>query len=374
MNNGSSLILSNGLISREFTLIPDFGTVDFRSESQKRSILRAISPEAYVTLDGIQYAIGGLVTSEKHDYLNRSALGLQVDPDAFYFVDFSIGVPEAPFHWEPGLRHSPSDVNWPPKGLTLRAKFRPPNTVKNPQHAYVTVYVNYEMYVGIPLLAKWVTVEYQEWVPITIDGVKVEYLSTQKPYSPLSYTPFPLPSDPGTGTTGSWLYIETNQPHGTQITWTTDPLVGLSPGADEPLLECSYSLGPGVQLGRGNSKHGAGEKAAKLTRMVLTQFDSFRVLELIVDSNDRERLGLSRHRMTRLLTPQTQENPIFFHCTNSNVDNFKLAIDQIVEVGFEMFIYSFGSGFRLEDTSQTYIDMIAAQVQYAKQKGIEVGG
>ena len=45
----------------------------------------------------------------------------------------------------------------------------------------------------------------------------------------------------------------------------------------------------------------------------LTQFDSFRVLELITDTDDRERVGLSRHRMTRLLAPHTQENPIFFH-------------------------------------------------------------
>ena len=39
----------------------------------------------------------------------------------------------------------------------------------------------------------------------------------------------------------------------------------------------------------------------------LGMFTSFRVLELVTDSVDPERVGLSRHRMTRLLAPWTQE-------------------------------------------------------------------
>jgi hypothetical protein len=36
-------------------------------------------------------------------------------------------------------------------------------------------------------------------------------------------------------------------------------------------------------------------------------FSSFRTLELVTDSVDVERVALSRHRMTRLLAPWTQE-------------------------------------------------------------------
>jgi hypothetical protein len=46
----------------------------------------------------------------------------------------------------------------------------------------------------------------------------------------------------------------------------------------------------------------------------------------------------------------------------------------MAETGFEMVIYSFGSGFTLETTDPTYIKTIKAQVNYAKSKGIEVGG
>ena len=97
-------------------------------------------------------------------------------------------------------------------------------------------------------------------------------------------------------------------------------------------------------------------------------------LQFVTDTSDRERVALSRHRMTRLLAPQTQENPIFFHSTNNTPVGFKAGIDQMTEVGFEMYIYSFGSGFNLESTDPGFIEQIATDIAYAKTKGIEVGG
>ena len=69
---------------------------------------------------------------------------------------------------------------------------------------------------------------------------------------------------------------------------------------------------------------------------------SFRVLELVVGSADAERTGLSKRRVTRVLSPQVQENPIYFHMTDSSSVAFRAAVDQLVEVGFEMILYSFG--------------------------------
>ncbi len=45
-----TLLLSNGLVAREFALRPDFGTVDLYSFAEKSSALRAINPEAIVSL------------------------------------------------------------------------------------------------------------------------------------------------------------------------------------------------------------------------------------------------------------------------------------------------------------------------------------
>jgi hypothetical protein len=218
------------------------------------------------------------------------------------------------------------------------------------------------MYSGIPLVSKWVSVNFTTSPSsnIVVSEVWPEYLTTNPPYSPRDFGWQAHPWSRGPGVTGSWLYIETDQAHGTSINWVDDSHIDASPGSGEPLLYCSYTLGPSVQLGTG--------------QMSYANFSSFRVLELVTDSVDPERVGLSRHRMTRLLAPQTQENPIFMHGTKADPTSFRQAIDQIAEVGFEMFIYSFGSGFRLETADPTYIAQIKSDIAYAHSKGIEVGG
>ena len=46
----------------------------------------------------------------------------------------------------------------------------------------------------------------------------------------------------------------------------------------------------------------------------------------------------------------------------------------MAEVGFEMMIYSFGSGFSIETSNETDIQRIADDIAYARSKGIEVNG
>lgn len=103
-------------------------------------------------------------------------------------------------------------------------------------------------------------------------------------------------------------------------------------------------------------------------------FTSYRVLLLVNDDSDIERQSLARSRVTQLLAPHTMENPIFFHATDVHGAGFNLAVDRMQETGFEMLIFSFGSGFNLEDNSTLYLQLIAKQVAYANAKGIEVGG
>ena len=62
----------------------------------------------------------------------------------------------------------------------------------------------------------------------------------------------------------------------------------------------------------------------------------------MIGTSDPERTGLSKRRLTRLLAPQVQENPIYFHMTDSSSKAFRATVDQLVEVGFEMIFYSFG--------------------------------
>jgi hypothetical protein len=116
-----TLQLTNGLISRTFTLSPDFGTIDFYSHYEEKSLLRTIHPEGFVFLDNIGYKIGCLeMTGEfTTSYLNRTSLQLACDPTAFRYHSHTTMNPSAPFKWQPGTRHSPKDISWPPKGLHL---------------------------------------------------------------------------------------------------------------------------------------------------------------------------------------------------------------------------------------------------------------
>ena len=74
------------------------------------------------------------------------------------------------------------------------------------------------------------------------------------------------------------------------------------------------------------------------------------------------------------MAPWVLENPIFFHMVNSSTVAVREVLDQMAEVGFEMMIYSFGSGFDLESEDPAYLDTVRETVDYARSRGIEVGG
>src|SRR5262245_34811718 len=56
----NELILYNGLVKRSFRLLPNASCIDYRNMINGQQLLRAISPEARLTIDGKEYNIGGL--------------------------------------------------------------------------------------------------------------------------------------------------------------------------------------------------------------------------------------------------------------------------------------------------------------------------
>eukprot|EP00048_Salpingoeca_helianthica_P016197 m.230956 g.230956 ORF g.230956 m.230956 type:complete len:742 (-) comp18202_c0_seq1:20-2245(-) len=372
--DGQTITLTNGLVQRVFTLKPAFGVVDLILNASdalggEQSMLRAIKPDTVVVLDGRTYAVGGLGQQSTFlAYLNRSDLQLTSDPNAFQYVNHTVSAPTAPFPWTPGARGSPKELAWPPKGVHLSVLFAAPSSAP-PAHQNVSVVVHYELFDGIPLIAKWVSVSARGTGSAVVTAVTVEQIAVLPPYGPYLTHGSLAPGTAYNGAAGQssntpppLLFAKSDQAHGAGCRWVDDypnshdPAGLQDQGAVEPMLNCTYDSGPGVRVN------------------VQSDFVSFRVLLLACDSTDLERQSLSRHRVTQLLAPHTTENPIFFHATDVTEIGFKRAIDQMADVGFEMLIYSFGSGFVLETADPIYLTKIRNQVQYARSKGIEVGG
>ena len=378
-NADGSWTLSNGLVSRTFIFSPGFGTVDFSSAARGASLLRAINNEGTIGLDGTVYSLGGIIQTGTyyHAYLNRSDLGIEADPSGWNATSWSLSAPTAPFPWTPGTRGSPSDVAWPPAGLTLNVVLAAPASAP-PAHRAVSVTLHYQLVVGVPLLTVWMSVNSTAAAAAgtVITEASPVSLRLAQPYSPLSFSPYP-PSTVQTDVT-SFLYVETDEPHGTGVYYVDDGADPADPGAEEAVLFTNYTLGPGVVLSGGSAEHGGSRYRTRLhdTRVAgaVAEFVSFRTFLLVTDTSEPERFGLSVRRLYRLWAPQIQENPIFFHATSTTTDGFQLEIDQMAAVGFEMLIYSFGTDFNLEDTSAANVAAIGAQIDYAHSKGIEVGG
>ena len=145
-----------------------------------------------------------------------------------------------------------------------------------------------------------------------------------------------------------WLHVENDLPH-TFIRWYNDPAQAAMPGSFESIVNCSYPQTGLVPIADG--------------------FTSFRVHLLVIGSSDPERFGLAVRRKLRLLAPQTQENPIYFHMTQGASVPMRAVIDQLADVGFEMMIYSFGAGIDIESKDPKYLSQIKSDILYAKSKG-----
>ena len=350
------IVLTNGLISRTFRLAPNAATVEFVNLMTGESMLRAVRPEAVVTIDGSAFEVGGLHGQPNHAYLAPHWLAdLEVSPDAFRFTDFEVGAPAERLAWKPVRHHAP-DVLWPPPGVSLRLDFHAPSP-----NTHLAVAVHYELYDGIPLLAKWITVRNDGANAVQVDRFVCESLAVVE-YA--SYV-----GGPGNCIPTPNLRVETDYSFGGgmaavaanthAVRWIADPEYATQVHYKRQtpcLLEVGPALGPAQELAPGAS------------------FESFHVFELAPDSTERERRGLAVRRMYRTLAPWVTENPLMMHARFADWDNVKNAIDQCAAVGFEMVILTFGSGFNIEDDSDEYRAQMTKYAEYARSKGIEIGG
>ena len=371
--NGREVTLDNGLIRRVFRLAPNAATVSFENLMTGESIIRSVRPEASLELDGARHDIGGLSGQPVHNFLKPGWIDhLEASPEAFQFTGYKIGKTEARFPWKKRSEWSPKDLPWPAPGVSLTLEYQSPPSFgaverveqpvplsKKPASGKVTVEVHYELYDGIPLLSKWIVVRNGTAQPVRLNTFISEILATTE-----------VESEVGNST--SWrlpgLLVETEYSFcgamgtldtGPSVHWMRDPSYTSQVSYDLQtpcLLQCRPPLGPDQVIVPGGT------------------FESFHAFELAYDSTDRERKGLAKRRMYRTIAPWVTENPVLMHVRSAETKAVKLAIDQCVEVGFEMVIFTFGSGFDFESRDKDEQARIKELADYARSKGIVLGG
>ena len=342
--------LTNGLISRRFRLSPNAATVGFDNLMSGSAILRGVKPEAILELDGMKYTLGGLAGQVEYAYLRPECIdGLKADPAAFRCTGFAVGQTKERFAWK-RKRYS-ADLPWPPPGASLTLCFEPP-AGKFPG---LSASVCYEMYDGIPLLCKWLTIRNGGQKPIRLNTfvneilAAVEYETTGPVKPGWEFPNLHVESDYAfNGATPLEADVTTH--------WIIDPQYTTQRWQTPALMESRPPLGPDAMIAPGDT------------------FDTFRTFELIYDSTERERKGLALRRMYRTVAPWVTENPISMDILPADPATVRRGIDQCAAVGFEMLCLTFGSGFDIENEDPAYIRQVKELADYAHAKGIELGG
>jgi len=344
------LVLANGLVAREFRLQPSLACVALDDLVRGTSHLRAVEPEAVLTLDGTTVPVGGWLGQPDRAYLREEWLAsMTADPAALRCTGYEERPVAVPFDWK---RARPSEGRpWPPPGVRLVLTFEPPPG--NEALAGLVVRVHHQLLDGLPLFSKWIELENRGAVARTLERYESERLALVEPASLVE----PTPRWPEHALHVFSDYAMLARERG--IEWRTDPsfTTQVNYRLETPCLVVSRpEVGPGEVLAPG------------------AVFRSHTTHVLVRDSLERERAALALRRALRVLAPWVTENPLIFHARSAAPEDVRRAIEQAAETGFELVILSFGSGFDFESRAPDYAATMKELVEYAHTKGVELGG
>ena len=171
---GKTVVLGNGLLRREWRIEPGVATVSLRDETTGHEFLRATGPEAFVTLGGKEYAVGGLSGQRSTNFLAAAEIaGLKPVEGSFRLERMSSGPVRERFAWKRHASWISQDAAWPPAGKEVVFHYRGP---EGTPAAGVMVEVHYELYDGLPCMGKWLTVTNGSGAPVMLDAFRLETL------------------------------------------------------------------------------------------------------------------------------------------------------------------------------------------------------
>ena len=345
--DGMGIMMTNGLISREFRISPGLSTINISNLMTGDSMLRTACSEGTLTIDGKDYPLGGLSGVEERGYMLPEWIdGMRPLENSFRVVDWTVTDLKPRMEWN--RKRWALVKEWNPTGKELTINLEGPGDLKG-----VKVDLHYEIYDGAPIIGKWLIVRNETGRAIMLDKFTLEELAFVEYESDVDHVP--ASSAGSIHVESDWAQVSC----GTTF-WGTDP---------KYTSQVNYGLQTQCFLTVKLPNDGPAQEIPSGER-----FESFRNWLMPFDSQERERKGLFLRHFKRILAPWTTENPIFLHLTSTKLEDVKTAIEQCVETGYEMIILSFGSGLDMEDESEENISKFKEYVDLAHSKGIEIGG
>ena len=350
------ILLYNGLVRRTFRLSPNLVCIDFKNMMNGQQLIRAVSPEARLTIDGKVYNVGGLYGQHEKAYLLPEWLDdFTPDKNDFQFVKYEVDSIRTFINWSAGSWWAMNKKM--PTGKRLSLFF----ASSVPGLEGLAVKVIYEIYDGIPLMCKWVEIKNDSRKKYKLNRVVNEILAIVEEESAVVGKPEQMKTQQG-------IYIETNYAFNNAMRynisdqtthWKIDSTYTsqVNYNYETPcVLEVYPEKGPGIELQPGEN------------------YVSVKTYELLMDSYDRERRGLAIRKMYTTIAPWTSMNPVFMHLVSKNDEEVRTAIDQCAATGYESLVLSFGSHLNMEDSSSGNIDRWKQLAAYAHNKRIRIGG
>ena len=321
------IVLANGIIERKISIAAGNGvTTSYKNLYTGVDMLYNAQTEAVVGLDGTNYGVGGSGPAAT----------------TFRYDSCLISDPVKPYEWTPkrGAQARP----WPPLGKALTLVYRAdPSFAAKYQN--VKVRVNMELYQGIPVICKKVTVVNNGTQEVKVTCCISEVLAVPTALKNRLYLESDFHGATGTDYGSDNVFRRMDNARTTR--WVDT--LGCS------MVRSMFDIGPDRRIAAGQS------------------FTGFRTFELVHSVDSTEWKEMEIKQMYRTVAPQITENPVFMHLISDNAATVRAMIDSCASVGFEMIIQSFGSGVNVESTDATYIANHKTLYDYGDTRGIEMG-
>lgn len=355
ITEGKNIILYNGLVKRVFRIEPNVVCIDYKNLSNGQQLLRAVKPEAKIVVNGKTYNIGGLMGQKENAYLLPEWVDkFTVGKDDFVAAGHSVSEIKPFVNWK---ANSWAATQKGPSGKVLTFRYKAQaEAVKG-----LEVTVNYEIYDGIPLIVKWVSVENKQSAELKLSRVVNEVLALVEEESAVVGKPEEMKKQHG-------MYVETNYAFNNAMRYD------ISDQTTHWKIDSTYTSQVNYNFETPCLLEVYPEKAPGIDLQPNEVFKSVRTHELLMDSYDRQRRGLMIRKMYRTVAPWTTQNPIFMHLVSKNDQEVKSCIDQCAATGYEAVILSFGSHLNMEDSTAKNIARWKELADYAHSKKILLGG